>query len=318
MLNIKSILIPIDFSKASLSAAAYALAFGKELEAQEIHLLHILTLKPTNDLYSDVLDVQNPEDHLLHLPTEWQQQWEQLKQDVLAAGYKYVSGMLQSDSIASPLVKYAETHKIDLVVMATHGRTGLAHRLLGSVADGLIEYAPCPVLTIRSDLADKSYQDIRKILVPLDFSERSAEALRVAREYAHRTDAGLTALNVIARTEKSDLPASPWEKAYNEKNPDVRQIHKLEAFIRYAGGPKVRYQAALMYGDPVEATQIYLEAYPQDLILMSTRGRSGDGLFHYGSTAEELVRRAPCPVLTFKQGDRIQYKLSRKKVAATS
>ncbi|HCR48598.1 MAG TPA: hypothetical protein DIW24_03140 [Bacteroidetes bacterium] len=315
MLHIKRILIPLDFSPASVAAAEYALAFGKELEAEEIHLIHILVLGPANDLYTDVLDVQDPQHHLQNLPEEWQETWHRLQHQVESAGYAFVPGMLQSDSITTPLVKYAQTHQIDLVVMATHGRTGIAHRLLGSVADGLIEYAPCPVLTLRADLAEKSYRDVRKILVPLDFSERSAEALRVAREYAQRTDAGLTALNVIARTEHSDLPASPWEKAYNDKNPDVRQIHKLEAFIRYAGGPKVRLQTALMYGDPVEASQIYLEAYPQDLILMSTRGRSGDGLFHYGSTAEELVRRAPCPVLTFKQGDRIRFKHARKKTS---
>ncbi|HRK74029.1 MAG TPA: universal stress protein, partial [Rhodothermales bacterium] len=140
MLHIKRILIPLDFSPASVAAAEYALAFGKELEAEEIHLIHILVLGPANDLYTDVLDVQDPQHHLQNLPEEWQETWHRLQHQVESAGYAFVPGMLQSDSITTPLVKYAQTHQIDLVVMATHGRTGIAHRLLGSVADGLIEY----------------------------------------------------------------------------------------------------------------------------------------------------------------------------------
>ncbi|WP_406699697.1 universal stress protein [Singulisphaera sp. Ch08] len=146
MIEIRSILAPTDFSKHAEKAVRYACLLAERLGA-EIHLLHVL---------SDIVPV-GPDPMLTPvLPPEY---YTEAKEQALAA----LSKTLQPDWGHPPAVKtsacwgepveeivtYARDEAIDLIVVATHGRTGLKHVLLGSVAERIVREAPCPVLTIR-------------------------------------------------------------------------------------------------------------------------------------------------------------------------
>jgi nucleotide-binding universal stress UspA family protein len=136
---------------------------------------------------------------------------------------------------------------------------------------------------------------IRTILHPTDFSERSQAAFRLACALARDYDACLIALHVM-----------PTEVVYGEgvvlppsHGYRLEMLEKLEELR--AEGPGVRVETRLAEGNPAEQINRLAEEIPCDLIVMGTHGRTGLGRLLMGSVAEQVVRKAPCPVLTVKQ-----------------
>jgi len=146
-IEIKRILLPTDFSAYSATATKYACELATKFHA-ELHLLHTLEVHlastPTFGMG-------------LALPTYVQESRaaaEKALAGVLdpqwAVGQKVVQAVVEG-SPKVEIVRYARTHQIDVIVMATHGRSGLAHVLIGSVAENVVRTAPCPVLTVRPE-----------------------------------------------------------------------------------------------------------------------------------------------------------------------
>jgi nucleotide-binding universal stress UspA family protein len=146
MIDLHRILIPTDFSKHSQNALAYAVAFAEKFGA-ELHLLHVVQdlamflpdgvtagpplLPPVDQLTAAVrvaLDRAIEENHLQHLP---------------------VQTHVREGTPFYEIIRFAKEKDIDLIVMGTHGRSGLVHVLLGSVTEKVVRKAPCPVLTVR-------------------------------------------------------------------------------------------------------------------------------------------------------------------------
>jgi nucleotide-binding universal stress UspA family protein len=145
MLPIRRILFPTDFSEPADYAWPYALTFAQEFGA-EVHLLHVVTPPPRlTEAYAINFD---PEQTVKTLTAEanasMDRQVEAAKSRALVFRREVRVGVDYRE-----ILDYATKHDIDLIVMATHGRTGLAHVLLGSVAEKVVRKAPCPVLTIR-------------------------------------------------------------------------------------------------------------------------------------------------------------------------
>jgi len=144
--EIKSILAPTDFSTHSERAVRYACQLAERLGAS-LHLLHVL---------SEILPA-GPDPLLMPvMPAEYYADNEARAKETLdrlldpawgkpAAVVKVV----RWGSPVETIVGYALDQRIDLITVATHGRTGLSHVLLGSVAERIVREAPCPVLTIR-------------------------------------------------------------------------------------------------------------------------------------------------------------------------
>jgi universal stress protein A len=146
VIEIRSILAPTDFSKHAAKAVRYACLLAERLGA-ELHLLHVL---------SDIVPV-GPDPMLTPvLPPEYyaeaKEQSHQMLDRTLLPEWGRPSAVETAVRWGEPveeIVAYAREQAIDLVVVATHGRTGLSHVLLGSVAERIVREAPCPVLTIR-------------------------------------------------------------------------------------------------------------------------------------------------------------------------
>lgn len=149
MIRLSRILLPTDFSPYSAEATKYACAFAEKFDA-ELHLLHVLEthLSSTPEFAAG-----------LALPTqvkESKQACEEALAKVLDSAWaqsrksKTVRQLVEGTPFVE-IVRYAKEHNIDLIVLGTHGRSGLAHVLLGSVAERVVRKAACPVLTIRPD-----------------------------------------------------------------------------------------------------------------------------------------------------------------------
>lgn len=146
-IRIKRILLPTDFSTNSDAATKYACELATSFDA-ELHLLHAIDLPPaywpelgTGLDFSTSIGVFKAEAEK-SMTKVLDSQW--------SARRKLVQTILEG-SPKVEIIRYAREHDIDLIVISTHGRTGLAHVLMGSVAENVVRTAPCPVLTIRPE-----------------------------------------------------------------------------------------------------------------------------------------------------------------------
>lgn len=147
MFKIKNILLPTDLSTTSLSTAEYAIELAVQYKAK-IHLLHVLEKTPPI-LAIRSLDLSQ-EKILKSFEEEGKKSLDNAIRKIRKGGGENVEiePVLKKGNDYEEIVRYSKDHKIDLIVIATHGRTGLLHTLLGSVAEKVIRYAKCPVLVI--------------------------------------------------------------------------------------------------------------------------------------------------------------------------
>lgn len=148
----KRILWPTDFSALSMCGGKYARAFCKQFGA-ELHILHVIAPPLSPDV-----SVMIPAE----VPISFQQQ--ELVESSRTALEKLATEQfadieplykeVQFGDAAQAICRYAEEKEIDLTVVATHGRTGLGHVLIGSTAERIVQLAPCPVLTVKSRQRD--------------------------------------------------------------------------------------------------------------------------------------------------------------------
>jgi len=181
----------------------------------------------------------------------------------------------------------------DLVVMGTHGRTGITRVLLGSVAEKVVRHAPCSVLAVRGP---GDVMPFRHVLCPVDFSESSHNAVELAATLVEPGGAGIQLLHAI------ELPT-----AYSR---DPLQVNFVVDLDRRASAQLETWASRLheevavpivtraTSGSPVAQTLAALDDDPTfDLVVMGSHGRTGVQRVVLGSVAETIVRHAPCPVL---------------------
>ena len=144
---VQHVLVPIDFSTTADRALEYAIALAQQLQAR-LTLLHVFDLTPLTmgDAATGI-----PVTAVHELEIEVQQLLQASLEQVQRAGLQGDSLLVQGTPTQT-IVDTAGEQGVDLIVMGTHGRTGLAHVFLGSVAEHVIRQAPCPVLVIRKAL----------------------------------------------------------------------------------------------------------------------------------------------------------------------
>jgi nucleotide-binding universal stress UspA family protein len=188
--------------------------------------------------------------------------------------------------------------KSDLIVMGTRGRTGLAHVLLGSTAEGVVRGAPCPVLTVRSAAKGSRPPGIARILVPVDFSDCSLEAMEYTIQTAREFAASVTILHVIEPASYGlDFTLVHAGDAQKTTQALEKRLGEFTALLKEQGIPA---RHVLRSGAPGQAILDGASAAEADLIVMGTHGRRGFSHLVSGSVAEAVLRQAPCPVLTIK------------------
>ena len=146
MIAIKNVLVATDFSEPSTSALNYARAMARSFGAQ-LHVLHVF--EPLWITSADVVGggvalasmIQGLEESARKQLTD--AVTEEDRRELRAE-----ATLVTSESPAREIAHYAAEHKVDLVVIGTHGRSGLSRLLIGSVAEKVVRLAPCPVLTV--------------------------------------------------------------------------------------------------------------------------------------------------------------------------
>jgi nucleotide-binding universal stress UspA family protein len=145
-IQIRRILCPVDFSANSEHALQYAVAFAQTHEA-ELILLHVMDYAAI-----DVLDYPSAFEFSTQINEKLREISEERLEQLTAAKkgeYAKVSSRLSTGTPFLEIVNLARKEEIDLIVMGTQGRTGLAHVFMGSVAEKVVRKSACPVLTVK-------------------------------------------------------------------------------------------------------------------------------------------------------------------------
>jgi nucleotide-binding universal stress UspA family protein len=299
-LNVQNIIVPIDFSKMSVQAIKIARQLARRFAAS-IHLAHVRQL----NYAADVVAPAPPIFPFAFLPYEQngeQTALEELKQVATESGVSsakcdVLSGAPPFDEIC----RLAQTIPADLIVMPTHGRTGLKHVFLGSTAERIVQHSSCPVLVTRGNALQANNGSrfrIKTILVPVDFSNCSREGLRYAIAFANEFGAKIvlmhaTYLGYIYSAEGNALYDIPGLQKAAWKNAE----RKMRDLIRSVKFGAVKFETAFTDGSPAIDICAFAKDHDIDLIITSTHGFTGFTHVLIGSIAEQVVRRAPCSVL---------------------
>jgi nucleotide-binding universal stress UspA family protein len=144
MMTAQRFLVPVDFSEYANQALEYAISLASKLDAR-LTLLHVIQSLPLGGVD---MGVTLPYTYMHDLEAEITSGMEAYLEQVTAAGLEGEIAVVHGVPFQE-IIETAKTQQVDLIVMGTHGRTGLQHVLLGSVAEKVVRLAPCPVLVVR-------------------------------------------------------------------------------------------------------------------------------------------------------------------------
>ncbi|CAN5665289.1 hypothetical protein BH09CHL1_BH09CHL1_30440 [soil metagenome] len=215
--------------------------------------------------------------------------------DTVAPGVDVVTHVVSGDP-AGAILLAAEEYRADFIVMTSHARGAVGRAAFGSVTDRVARTATIPVIITRPELGDrtKAYPGVRRIIVPRDRSNRSNEALPVAKAMAQNLDSSIHLVHVIDTFSSymavTGAPIS--QPLLDEWYADSRHDLETAAADLIAAGIETTW--AVYQGSTV--ANLCEIAEQSDLIVMTSHGRSGFTRWLIGSIAEKLVRTAPVPV----------------------
>jgi nucleotide-binding universal stress UspA family protein len=299
------ILVPLDGSHFSEHAVTSAFKIAR-LSRATVHLVRVI--RPAIQVSAEVAFVRNP--GLREIEDEARTYLAEFAADVppgVAARCVVLHG---PDSVAKILSDYIARSGIGMVIMATHGRTGLGRFWLGSVADELVRTVRIPVLVLRPPKGDgapavESWH-ARRILVPLDGSERAEAALEAAVELGWLTSAHYTLVQVVKPPMYDTYPDTVALQI------DEHQLqHDLDRAREYLDKTADQLRAVglhvntLAVAHPNIAEGIVHEASASnaDLIALATHGRGGWKRLALGSVAQEVLHKAHLPLLLLRTAE---------------
>lgn len=292
--KIGRILLPTDFSEASRQAIPYATAMAREFGAAITLVYVVPTHLPAEFGHLGlVLEAKR-------LAAEAKRALEEFRQRELPAELP-VDTLLLEGGPPVQIGNAARTVEADLTVLSTHGYSGFKHAWMGSTAERVVRHAPCPVMSIRCGAVPMRFPDdgrfcFKRILVPTDFSATSDKAMVYAAALGSRCDATYRLLHVL---EPPPYPQFGYAHVpTKEAGLKSEAFERLEADGRRQLGPLFpRAEKCVRCGRA--SFEIAAEARESncDLIVVGTHGHSVLKHLLMGSTAEEVIRHAACPVL---------------------
>ncbi|MGH7256872.1 MAG: universal stress protein [Nitrospiraceae bacterium] len=296
---VRQILSATDFSESALKAQDYAVFLAQAYEAK-LQVVHVsetpLWFRPSApaSLY------------LEQAREEAAQQLVQLEKHLVESGLAGAQCRLVLGIPSEQINAQAREMAADLVVVGTHGRTGLDHILLGSTAERVVKGAPCPVVVARIarsrspevGAGSRPVPSMQRIVVPLDFSSPSLDAAEYAIQTANRFGAAITLLHVLEPVYYDlELGFGKIEQESRTRQHWQDRLGELAGLVRSFG---LAAEAQVRGGVPADSIVACAEDQDADLIVMGTHGRRGWSRLRFGSVAEAVLRQAPCSVLTVK------------------
>jgi nucleotide-binding universal stress UspA family protein len=270
--SIQNVLFATDLSQASAPAIVYVLEIAR-LYGAKICAVHVKT-------------------------GEWdklqEQESDRLRELLKGVPHEFLvvpggpTALKESGDTPTTLLGLVGTKNIDVIVVGTHGRSGLGRVLVGSVAETIVREAPCPVLTVgpRLMFEPKWALKIREVLYATDLTPSSEGALQYAISLAQENKARLTILNVIPKPKAGEVVST------------LRRVEELVPPEKELGSQP---NCIVETGDPAEKILDMAGWYKADIIVLGIRPHSVGAATHLlRPTAHRVIAGATCPVLTVR------------------
>jgi nucleotide-binding universal stress UspA family protein len=301
---IKNILFATDFSEISEAALPYVTALSLRY-GSTVHVAHVLPeatfVRPSPVdpvLFGSIYEQAH---------SGAQEKIQRLSDRLRGFPHKT---HIRHGKVSDVLSGIIREQAIDLLVVGTHGRTGLGKLIMGSAAEEIFRLAPCPVLTVGPRVAGleqvmeaRRHHDLppvqvkfRRILYATDFQPESAKTVSYATSLAREFDARLTLLHVIE---------DYGDRLHQRPGPIDSALRKLEELVPDDAGLRYRPEVVAEFGVPAELILQTAAEYDADLIVLGVRsaaGHLGAATHLGGSTAHKVVASANSPVLTVRSG----------------
>ena len=287
----KRMLVALDGSKIAEVVFSYARELSGRL-GMDLDLLHVCTENEAHQL-------PMCQAYIEHMAENLKTESEEIRRQAAIKPVKKSISAVAKTVIGYPaeeILKYADENKIDTIMLATHGSSGVRRWGLGSVAEKVIHEAKVPVWLIPAGLrADILYDQMpqRSLLVPLDGSALAEEVIphviALAGQRGVKTTVALInvskPVNVRLSDEDKELIGNDIESM---QTTGELYLKKIADQIRDAG---LETEYEQLVGDPAEEIVRYAANYQPMLIVMSTHGRSGFSRFVFGSVTENVLHR---------------------------
>ncbi len=297
-IEIGTIVCTTDFSDFSNRAISYGVALAKEFDAK-LYLCHVIDLSSVamyGEGFSDPLMLESKitdyaHQHLNELIGDTDIEWESLT----SVGHT-----------ADEIALIAKEKGADLVVSATHGRSGLKRLVLGSVTERLMRTLPCPMYIVRNlerEPAGPAMAEmtLKKILVGCDFSTDSDLAMQYALSLAQEFQTELYLVHVLEPSVYRDMMSTQGGKSESHrKGLREKLTRKLNDMVSEEAKQWCKPETVLLAGHPSDELTKYAVVHEMDLIVLGIRGHSVIESLLVGSTTDRVVRQAPCPVLSVR------------------
>jgi len=298
--QLRDILTTTDFSEEARVGVRYAVALAKRLGAG-VALLHVIEPPPRMaGMEAVVLAREDAETialargHLAQLGKRENQ------------GAVTLASLVRIGKPFHEITTAARERAADLIVIATHGYTGAKRALLGSTTERVVRHAGCPVLAVPTRSTSKRRGSsgplkLKRILVPVDFSDTAKDALPWAAFLAAPFGAEIILFHVV---EKLPIGAF-WGRVRVNETTAVRRKHAtadlelLAESVRKASG--LSLSVLVHEGKPFQEICTAANTLGADLIVLTTHGYTGLKHVWLGSTSERVVRHADCPVLAVRK-----------------
>lgn len=270
---LERILVPLDGSEVAESVLKRSMALLKRPGTE------VLLLRATGMMQSPSFDASSLEEKLRR---EAQTYLDGIKRRLEEAGVR-VRTFVRDGLAAELILGTAAREGATLILMSTHGRTGLSRWVFGSVAEKVLRASDTPVFVVRSFGPEAPVYPPARIVVPVDDSSSSMEVLPAVETLAKAANAHVYVLNVMEHSAVAG-PVSPClERAYRA--------------LQDAG---VSCEPVLRRGDAAEQILDATRELHADLVAIATHGRSGVGRWVLGSITEKVLRTAPVSLLVMR------------------
>ena len=295
MIAIQRVLCPVDLSDCSRRALECAAAIARGWQAH-LTVLNVHLVPATVELGPPFAQKAFMEPEV-----------EVLSQTVREFARSAVADTPITVRIATELdvrraiVTEAETDAADLLVIGTHGRSGVERFLLGSTTARVVRQAGCPVLAVPANGELPHEGRFRRILCGLDFSPASLRAFRYALHLAHR-DGEVRLLHAVEMPpELRDRQiAAAFDVEAVRRAAEKAARHRLEALYPGTDATSVRLVAQVVEGRAHRQIVKIARQEGADLIVLGTRGSGAVDRWLFGSNTQAILHDAPCAVLTVR------------------
>ena len=294
------ILVPLDGSELSEAALAYVTPLAVSMNSKVV-LLHV-DGDPYIDMFGEVTTAPS-----FRSQASMSNYLNAISENLQSEGVE-CEIRRESGAAAAVILGYVEEEKPDLIVLSTHGRSGVRRMIVGSVTTAILPRARMPVLVVHPREGEATIEtSFENLVIPLDMSERSEDVLPLAGELAGALNLDTTLITCIPSAAQVfsgsvyDMHSYPDDLMQQAEEAAGEYIQS--AADTFAREHALKAQWDSLEGSPASKIVEYAQAQPHSLIMMCTQGHTGLGRLVLGSVTDAVIRTGNTPVLVIPHSE---------------